>query len=112
MVIVKLAKEGQSPSQIGLHLRDTYGIPSVRAAIGRKVSKVLAEKSLLKEQIEKEMKNYTFYGRKKTILIPVVADERLPDIFVGKFKRENMKRGMEIGYGAMEQALKSFHQKK
>ncbi|HIH42088.1 TPA: 30S ribosomal protein S15 [Candidatus Woesearchaeota archaeon] len=49
LLILKLAKEGQSPSQIGLHLRDTYGIPSVRAAIGRKVSKVLAEKSLLKE---------------------------------------------------------------
>ena len=70
------------------------------------------EKSLLKEQIEKEMKNYTFYGRKKTILIPVVADERLPDIFVGKFKRENMKRGMEIDYVAMDKALKTFYKTK
>ena len=45
-------------------------------------------------------------------MIPVVADERLPDIFVGKFKRENMKRGMEIGYGAMDKALKTFYKTK
>ena len=68
-------------------------------------------KSLLREKVEREMKKFTFHGRKKTILIPVVSDERLPDIFVGKFKQENMKRGIEIGYRAMEQALKSFHQK-
>ena len=68
-------------------------------------------KSLLRKKVEREMKKFTFHGRKKTILIPVVADEQLPDIFVGKFKQENMKRGIEIGYRAMEQALKSFHQK-
>ena len=69
------------------------------------------EKSLLREQVEKEMKNYAFHGKKKTILISVVADECLPEIFVGKFERENMARGMEIGYGAMDKALKDFHQK-
>lgn len=49
LLIVKLAKEGQAPSQIGLHLRDTYGIPSVKSALGKQISKVLDEKKLLKE---------------------------------------------------------------
>ncbi len=69
------------------------------------------EKSLLRERVEKEMKNYTFYGKKKTILVPVVSDERLPDIFVSKFKRENMELGMEIGYRAMDKALEVFYEK-
>jgi small subunit ribosomal protein S15 len=49
MLIAKLAKEGQTPSQIGLHLRDSYGIPSVRAAVGKSVAHVLAEKKLGRE---------------------------------------------------------------
>ena len=49
LLIVKLAKEGKSPSQIGLFLRDTYGIPSVKDAINKRITKVLEEKNLLKE---------------------------------------------------------------
>ncbi len=47
LVVVKLAKEGKTPSQIGLVLRDTYGIPDVKVAAGIKISKILAEKGLL-----------------------------------------------------------------
>jgi small subunit ribosomal protein S15 len=49
LLIVKLAKEGKTPSQIGLHLRDTYGIPDVKLITKKKISSILKEKGLLKK---------------------------------------------------------------
>ena len=49
LLIAKLAKEGKSPSQIGLYLRDAYGIPSVRAVLKRKLVHILVEKKLAPE---------------------------------------------------------------
>src|SRR3989338_2978837 len=49
MLIIKLAKEGQSASHIGLHLRDTYGIPSAQALLGKSINMLLKEKGLLSE---------------------------------------------------------------
>lgn len=49
LLIAKLAKEGLSPSQIGLHLRDSYGIPDIRTVLGKPITAVLAEKKLTKE---------------------------------------------------------------
>ncbi len=47
MLISKLAKEGKTPSQIGLILRDTYGIPDIKGLIGKKITKLLEEKELM-----------------------------------------------------------------
>jgi small subunit ribosomal protein S15 len=47
-LVVKLAKAGKTTSQIGLHLRDTYGIPSVKIATKKSVSRVLKENKLEK----------------------------------------------------------------
>ena len=33
LIVAKLAKEGKSPSQIGLFLRDSYGIPDARPCV-------------------------------------------------------------------------------
>src|SRR3990167_8150163 len=49
LLILKLAKEGKSPSQIGIHLRDVYGIPDIQVLLKKKLSKVLKEKNLLKD---------------------------------------------------------------
>lgn len=46
-LIVKLAKEGKTNSQIGLTLRDQYGVPDVRS-LGMRVSKI-AEREVKKE---------------------------------------------------------------
>ncbi len=40
---VKLAKGGMNSAQVGAVLRDTYGIPSVRAVTGQRMSKLLSE---------------------------------------------------------------------
>lgn len=39
--IIKLAKKGSTPSQIGVTLRDSYGIPQVKAVTGSKVLRIL-----------------------------------------------------------------------
>ena len=49
-IIVKLAKKGLSPSQIGVLLRDQHGIPQVRFITGKKILRVLKKngKNLIK----------------------------------------------------------------
>jgi small subunit ribosomal protein S15 len=49
LLIAKIAKEGKSISQIGILLRDVYGIPSVSALCGKSISAVIKEKKLLPE---------------------------------------------------------------
>ena len=49
LLIAKLAKDGKSASQIGLALRDIYGIPSVLALSGKSISAILKEKKLTPE---------------------------------------------------------------
>jgi len=46
-LVVKLAKDGLQPALIGLVLRDQYGIPSVKQAAKKTVTRVLAENQLL-----------------------------------------------------------------
>ncbi len=49
MLVVKLSKEGNSSSLIGLILRDSYGIPSIHQVVGKSVSQILDEKKLTPE---------------------------------------------------------------
>jgi len=49
MLVGKLAKEGKSASVIGLILRDSYGVPSVKLLTGKRIQEILAEKKLLGE---------------------------------------------------------------
>jgi len=47
MLVTKLSKEGKTPSEIGLYLRDAYGIPDVKTLAKKKISQILHEKKLL-----------------------------------------------------------------
>ena len=49
MLIGKFAKEGKSTSEIGILLRDTYGIPDIQHIIGKRVSVLLKEKNIVPE---------------------------------------------------------------
>jgi len=46
-LIVKLSKDGLQSSDIGIVLRDKYGIPSVKAFIGKTITDILEENNLL-----------------------------------------------------------------
>lgn len=47
LLIIKLAREGRTSSEIGTILRDTYGVPDVRTVAGKKITQILEEKKLL-----------------------------------------------------------------
>jgi len=49
LIIAKLGKEGQSASEIGLHLRDAYGIPDVKTLTGKKILAIMKEKKVAPE---------------------------------------------------------------
>ncbi len=49
MLVLKFAKEGKNAAEIGLLLRDTYGIPSIKAITGKAITDILQEKSLVPE---------------------------------------------------------------
>jgi small subunit ribosomal protein S15 len=51
-LIVKLAKEGLSPSEIGLKLRDEHSIPLVKPLLGKSVSSALIENNIKSEMPE------------------------------------------------------------
>ncbi len=46
-VIIKLAKEGLTPSKIGVMLRDEHGVPLTKRVVGKSLGKVLAEAKML-----------------------------------------------------------------
>ena len=48
-LIIKFAKNGKTASEIGILLRDTYGIHNVKAVTDKKISQILKENKLLKE---------------------------------------------------------------
>lgn len=54
-LIIKLAKEGNSASRVGLVLRDQYGIPDVRA-LGIRVSDII-EKHGMRKEVPEDMFN-------------------------------------------------------
>jgi small subunit ribosomal protein S15 len=48
-LVVKLAKEGKTSSQIGIALRDMYGIPSVRVVTKKKIQDIMSENKVSPE---------------------------------------------------------------
>ncbi|HIH24583.1 TPA: 30S ribosomal protein S15 [Candidatus Woesearchaeota archaeon] len=75
LLVVKYAKDGKSPSQIGLHLRDEYGIPSVKLVTGKSVAQILKEKTLQTEIPEDVMALVT-----KVVKIKKHQDENKKDM--------------------------------
>lgn len=51
-LVVKLSKDGMSPSEIGLKLRDEHGIPLVKPIVGKSMTKVLADNNIKFEMPE------------------------------------------------------------
>ncbi|QGA80649.1 30S ribosomal protein S15 [Candidatus Nanohalobium constans] len=55
-IILELREEGLQPAQIGLRLRDEYGVPSVKQATGKKLTEILEEEDAAPEMPE-DLKN-------------------------------------------------------
>jgi small subunit ribosomal protein S15 len=55
LLVVKYAKEEMKQSMIGLHLRDQYGISSVKTVTGKTIGQILKDKKLEPELPEELM---------------------------------------------------------
>jgi small subunit ribosomal protein S15 len=58
-LVIKLAKEGHSPSKIGIILRDQYGIPLVKPIMGKTITQIMKEAGIapsLPEDLENLLK--------------------------------------------------------
>ena len=83
LLVSKLAKEGKTPSQIGLVLRDSYGVPSVRALTGKRITKVFEEKGA-HQQIPEDLMALI----KQNVITKKQLERHKPDM--------TAKRGLEI----------------
>lgn len=53
-LVVQLSKEGLTPSQIGINLRDEYGIALIKSTTGKTITKILLENNI-KEEIPEDL---------------------------------------------------------
>ncbi|MBN1792620.1 30S ribosomal protein S15 [Candidatus Woesearchaeota archaeon] len=95
LLVVKLAKEGKSASMIGLQLRDTYGIPDVKAATGKSISKILADKKLSKDIPEDLMSLI-----RKAVLVRKHIGENKQDM--------TAKRGLQLTESKIKKLIKYY----
>lgn len=81
--ILKFTKEGKSTSEIGIILRDTYGIPSVKAVTGERITEILEKNGQGKEYPEDLMNLF-----RRAVNIREHLDENPKDL--------HSKRGLTI----------------
>jgi len=74
-LVVDLYKRGETPSKIGLILRDSYGIPLVKAVTGKKIKKILEENNL-RPSLPEDLVNLV----KKVLRIKKHLDEHKKDL--------------------------------
>ena len=56
-LIYNLHKEGNSPSKIGIILRDQYNVPNIKAATGQKLTKIIKNKEELENKEQPDLEN-------------------------------------------------------
>ena len=56
-LVLRLAKKGLGSREIGIELRDQYGIPSVGGATKMKISKIMKENDAYKREVPEDLYN-------------------------------------------------------
>jgi small subunit ribosomal protein S15 len=95
MVIVKYAKEGLKPSQIGTLLRDEYGIPEVQTVCGKKITEILEEKKMSAEVPEDLMALI-----RKAVLVRKHMEDNKQDM--------TAKRGLQLTESKIKRLVKYY----
>ena len=99
LLIVKYVKEGKTSAQIGLYLRDEYGIPDVKIIIGKTITQVIRDKKLTKELPEDIMALI-----KKAVQLRRHMDENHKDM--------PGKRGLQLTEAKIKRLAKYYKRKK
>lgn len=95
LLVAKVAKEGKNPSQIGIVLRDSYGVPDVRKVAGRRISRIMKEKNLL-PQIPEDLMGLI----KKSVVLRKHIEENKHDM--------SARRGFELTDSKIRRLVKYY----
>jgi small subunit ribosomal protein S15 len=95
LLVVKYAKEEMKTSIIGLHLRDQYGIPSVKGVTGKSISQILKEKKL-----EPELPEDLMALIRKSVLLTKHLDTNKKDY--------SSKRGLQLTNSKIKRLVKHY----
>jgi len=98
-LVVKLAKEGNPSQKIGLILRDTYGIPSVRTITGKKILTIIKNAGL-NPSIPEDLKNLI----KRVLQIIKHLETNRKDM--------TAKRGLQLTESKIRKLVKYYKAKK
>lgn len=98
-LVIKLAKSEQSPSMIGITLRDSYGIPDVKAVTGKKVTKILEDNKLALKMPE----NLTALIKRHITLMKHIEDNS---------RDKTAKRGEQLTESKINRLVKYYKKKK
>jgi len=99
LLILKYAKEGKTAAQIGLYLRDEYGVPDVKIILNKSINQVLKEK-----KIKKDLPDDIMALIKKSILIRKHLEENKHD--------QTGKRGLQLTESKIKRLAKYYKKKK
>ena len=97
-LIVSQANAGQTPAEIGMVLRDQYGVPSVRAVTKKRVSDILAKHKLLPD-VPRDLLNLI---EKSVKLTKHMAENR---------KDTTAKRGYQLTVSKIRRLAKYYKKK-
>jgi len=98
-LVIKYAKSGRTASEIGLVLRDAYGINSVKALTGKKVTALLEENHL-----QKKLPDDMISLIKKLISIKAHQEKNKHD--------ETANRGLILTVAKINRLVKYYHKTK
>jgi small subunit ribosomal protein S15 len=96
-MVVKLAKEGQKPTAIGTTMRDQNGVPSVKLATGKKITKIMEENEI-KSDLPEDLRNL--------IIRAVALDKHLK----ANPKDQSSKRGLQLTESKIRRLIK-YHKR-
>jgi small subunit ribosomal protein S15 len=95
-LVVKLAKEGNSPTMIGMTMRDQNGVPSIKLSTGKRVGAIL-EANEIKKDIPEDLINL--------IIRAVALDKHLK----ANPKDNSSKRGLQLTESKIRRLVKYYH---
>lgn len=98
-IVANIAKKGKTSAQIGLVLRDQYGIPSVKAVNGKKMNQILKKKEITTE-LPDDMLNLM----KKAVSLRAHLESNKHDLY--------SKRGLELTESKIRRLGKYYKGKK
>ena len=98
-LVIKFAKAGNTTSEIGLALRDGYGIHSVKALTNKKINQILEENNLVKD-LPEDLLNLI----RKMIEVRTHLDKNRQDM--------TAKRGLQLTQSKIMRLVKYYKKSK